>query len=73
MVQSDVWCLLTCIDGDVNGFFTYNGIEIPRIQSRIRIEHFSHEQLTMKAKESNENKSRTKDEQKSNESQTTTK
>jgi hypothetical protein len=38
----------------------YSRIEIPGIQSRIRIEYFSLEQQTMnneKAKESNENKS----------------
>jgi hypothetical protein len=52
----------------MNRYFTYNRIEIPRIQSRIRIEYFSFEQRTMnkeKAKELEENKSRTKDEQNS--------
>jgi hypothetical protein len=43
----------------MNRYFTYIGIEIPGIQSRIRIEYFSFEQRSMndeKAKESNENK-----------------
>jgi hypothetical protein len=49
----------------MNRYFTYNGIKIPGIQSRIRIESIFFEQRTMndeKAKEFNENKSRTKDE-----------
>jgi hypothetical protein len=50
----------------------YSRIEIPGIQSRIRIESFFFEQQIMnneKAKESNKNKSQTK----TNESLTTTK
>jgi hypothetical protein len=31
----------------MNRYFTYNGIKIPGIQSRIRIESFSFEQQTM--------------------------
>jgi hypothetical protein len=45
----------------INRYFTYNGIKIPGIQPRIRIEYFSSEQQAMKSKESNENKSQTKD------------
>jgi hypothetical protein len=49
----------------MNRYFTHNGIKIPRIQFRIRIEYFSFEHRTMnseKAKEWNENKSGTTDE-----------
>jgi hypothetical protein len=45
----------------MNRYFMYNGIEIPGIQPRIRIEYFSSEQQAMKSKESNENESQTKD------------
>jgi hypothetical protein len=48
----------------MNRYFTYNGLKISGIQSRIRIESFFFEQRKMndeKAKESNENKSQTKD------------
>jgi hypothetical protein len=49
---------LSCIDGDDDRYFKYNGngIEIPGIQSRIRIEYFlmNNEQW---AKQLDENKS----------------
>ncbi len=48
-MQSDVWWLLTCIDGDgilVQQVQWLNEIEIPGIQSRIRIESLSFEQWT---------------------------
>ncbi len=35
-VQSDVWCLVTCIDCDVFLYNRYSRIEIPGIRSRIR-------------------------------------
>ncbi len=63
MVQSDVWCLLNYIDGDDNGYFTYNRIQIPGIQSRIRIEYFSHEQWTMNNEKQKESNGKQKDEQ----------
>ncbi len=63
MVQSDVSCLLTCIDDDVTSctmvqqdqkYLEYNpGSEL----------NMNNEQWTMKSKELNENKIRTKDEQ----------
>jgi hypothetical protein len=49
-----VWCMfIDSLDDHVDSFkngyvLLYNGIEIPGIQSRFRIEYFSGEQLTMK-------------------------
>ncbi len=61
----------------MNRYFTNNGIKIPEIQSGIKIDSFLFEQRKIKnekaAKESNENKSPTKDEQNSDKSQTTIK
>ncbi len=68
--KSDVWCLLTCIDDDggsctMYSRFLYNGIKIPGIQSRIRIESFLFEQRTMKSKRNEWNINQTKDKRKS--------
>jgi hypothetical protein len=49
----------------MNRYYTYNGIEIPGIQSRIRIESFSFEQQTMN-NEKAKNRRKTKVEQKMN-------
>ncbi len=49
----------------MNRYFTYNGIETPGIQSRIRIEYFSFEQQTMN-NEKAKNQMETKMEQKTN-------
>jgi hypothetical protein len=61
-------CFLTCKDDDgilvqqVQLMNTYNGIEIPGIESRIRIESFSFEQRTMN-KSQTENKWESSNEQ----------
>jgi hypothetical protein len=48
---------MTCIDGDDNGYFTYNGIEMPGIKSRIRTEYFhiNNEQRTKESDEVKQN------------------
>jgi hypothetical protein len=49
----------------MNRYYTYNWVEIPGIQSRIRIESFSFEQQTMN-NEKAKNQRKTKVEQKMN-------
>jgi hypothetical protein len=63
-VQSDVRCLLTCIDGDGILVQWCSRIELPGIQSRIRIESF---QQNNEWVENKKNRRETKVEQRKNE------
>ncbi len=57
-MQSDVWCLLTCIDGDGN--FLSTGSKYPEYNPGSELDIFSHEQWTMNNEQNSLNETKAK-------------